>query len=371
MGKEENQTTPDLSRIMMEGRPVFGADEDAEAGGAPVGSGAPGPGTEEKGAGAAEAGGAGKTETDQEAAEEAAAAGGATETKGATPGEDKTPGQKTPRFKSHDEAEDGYRELQGKTTKVEQENATLRRQLAEAGQKLTAAERAEAEKQARAEQRKGIMEFSKQRKKEALAAIDGLDPDSPDYQDQAAQILAEADVDIQEYIQDARAAAKPAADEKGAAAPGDKGEAAAKEGEKPAGEAAAGEAGTEETAMEQIRSRLKEAGMEEEDEMFMAIASHAPSTDKDGKRIPFDRQIEWAIEKTKTYNARQAEKNRKAQEKAADEKGRQHQEENLPLGRGGQPGGGSGGPGGGKPASESKPTSLADAIDNAKKSRVL
>lgn len=388
MGKEiieEKQNTPDLSLLMAEGRPVFGGATpagDAE----PVKPALPGPDAAEKAAAEAEKAAAAEAEKTVEAekaaaaekektaeaekadtVEKAAAAGKVAGKEGeeeAVPiKKEDTPLEPAPRFKSHEEAEKGYREVQGKATKAEQRAADLEKEnlaLKEARDQ----EKAEKElKAAQAVSRTKVLEFGKARKKKALEAIDALDPDDPEYRDKAADLLTQADIDIYEnYRQNQQATpAKPPGEKKpaGEEAPAVK----AKDGEEPDEKA---------QAREHLLGKVKNAGLAADDELFWLFAVQSPSVDEEGKRIEFDRQIEWALERTKNYNSKQEAKIKESIEKTAGEKGRKKQEEDLPLGRGGSPAGpGAHETGKDKPAEEKKPFGLNDAMDFALSARRL
>jgi hypothetical protein len=373
---EEKQNTPDLSQLLADGRPVFGGATpaaDAEPGKPAL----PGPDAAEKAAAEAEKAAATEAEktaeaekpaaaektaaTEKEKADAAEAAAAAGKGAGKEGGDKAVPIKKedkplepAPRFKSHEEAEKGYREVQSKATRAEQRAADLEKEnlaLKEArDQARTDAERLAAQAVART----NVLSFGKERKKQALEAIDALDPDAPDYQDKASELLVQADIDIYDNIQQNRPAA-PA-------------------GEKtPAPKASAGETPDEEAiAREHLLGRIKESGIADDDELFWLFAGQAPSVDEEGKRIEFDRQIEWALERTKNYNSKQETRIKESIEKTAGARGRKKQEEEIPLGRGGNPAG-PGAPEDGKekPAEEKKPFGLNDAMDFALSARRL
>ena len=387
MGKENTegkQNTPDLSQLMADGRPVFGGNTPNAGDAEPAKPALPGPDAAEKAA--AEAEKAEPAEKEKTAAAEKEAAAATAEAEKATAAEaeaaaaakgagkdgednaalkekDDTHPETALRFKSHEEAEKGYREVQGKATKAEQRASELERENLALKEARDLEKTEKEQKAALAASRTKVLEFGKGRKKQALEAIDALDPDDPEYRDKAADLLTQADIDIYEnYRQNQQTppAEKPA--EKPAVE--DPIVANAKAGKPPGAE--------ETTAREYMIDKVKAAGIAEDDEFFWLIAGRTPSVDEKGERIEFDRQIDWALEQTKNYHSKREGKFKESIEKEAGAKGRKNQEEELPLGRGGNPAGpGVTEPGKEKNAEEQKPFGLNDAMDFALSTRKL
>ncbi|MFH1158464.1 MAG: hypothetical protein V1721_06235 [Pseudomonadota bacterium] len=400
MGKEiieEKQNTPDLSQMLAEGRPVFAGTTSNAADAEPGKPALPGPDAAEKAAAAeakktaaaeaektaaAEAEKTAAAEAEKTAAAEAEKTAAAEAEKAATAeaektaaagkiagkeGEDSaalkkkedTPPETALRFKSHEEAERGYKEVQGKATKAEQRASDLERENLALKEERDREKAEKERKTAQAAARTKVLEYGKTRKKQALEAIDKLDPDDPEYRDKAADLLTQADLDIYENYrqnQPAPPAEKPPGEKE---APGTKAKTDAPPDEK-------------ETAREHLLGRIKAADIAEDDELFWLFVSQTPSVDEEGKRIDFDRQIDWALERTKTYQSKQEAKIKVSIEKVAGEKGRKKQEEEIPLGRGGNPAGpGAPETGKEKTAEEQKPFGLNDAMDFALSSRRL
>ena len=328
---EEKQNTPDLDQMMLEGHPAFtGEPLPLEGDAVPGIDGTAGP--DEKG----NVDQPGEKTPEELAAEQAAteAAAGARKNK-----EDKPP-ETEPRFKSHEEAERGYKELQGKTTKAEQKAAELAAEL----DRIKNAGNAEA---ARTQTRANLITFATNRRKKALAEIGALDPDAADYEDQSSRILGEVDIDILEYRESlpnkkpAEAATKPTVATPATDDPG--------------------------TVAKYVQDLIvkPEIGLEKDDPLFWTFAGQAPIADADGKPILIDDQIKWAVEKTKSYHNKLRGDNPAQREQEAAARSRNLQEQDLSLGRGGA-----------RTvitdrAAEGKPVSLADAIDGALEQRRL
>jgi hypothetical protein len=329
--QEEMQNTPDLDQSLADGRPVFdGAGDEPGNGAEPIVTGPTGPD--------ADRGSDDGNETTDEGPEGERAS-------------EHAAGDKPPadhRFKTHDDAEKGYRELQGSWTKTQQE-------LKAARERLTALEGSQAALDAE-KQRQGRMAEAlavvKQRRKETLEAINALDPEDPDYLEHAAELSAQADMAILTRFQEATAApARPAA-----AAPTGETGAEAETAADPAAEKAA--------IWGQIQEQLPEQGLEKGDPLFAHFAAAAPTTNDKGERLDLQAQVAWAVEQTKAYQTKIA--GRQAQQN-----GERHQHQEIPLGRGGA----GGRPGGQQPSRETPQgethVSLSDAVDQAMEARRL
>ena len=251
------------------------------------------------------------------------------------------------RFESQDAAEEGYRNLQAKHTKAEQELARYRE-----------AERKRQEEAARAEQGKAfadqVREFSKEKNAEALQKIDDLDPDDFDddaaYNARVAEIWADKDSEVAAFMHTRPAAGESPAGE----------ETPAGTGEAPAGEEAS--AGAQTTWDDVVATaQAQDQGFDTQDPAFISYCRMAPKEGEDGKELPFEDQVAWAVNQTKDYHQRLVRG-------TAAERSEGHQRRNAPLGRGGSPPGGRGGAGGqGAP----RPVSLDDAVTGALESRRL
>lgn len=344
MEKENNegtQTTSVLDQALKDGQSTFDGQTPPDGAAVPLAPGNTDPdeGKEEKARAEAEAAkAAGKKDGE-----------GAPENK-----EGDTPPGTAPRFKTHEEAERGYRELQGKTTKAEQRAKDLAEEL----DRIKNADRLRAEAEA---EREKVIDYAAERRAQALEAIDELDPEKPDYRKEAAKILSKADIDIYEHYQ--QRGTKPPADE-GAAAEKGTGDQAAAAG------AAAGQDPEMEKVVGFIQEKIAGEGLEKDDPLFWQYAGQAPITDKQGRPTKLEDQIRWAVEQTKQYHERIQAKRTKEEEDRAAEETRRRQSAEIPLGRGTA---GAGAPAaGGKPAAEeAKPLSLSDAIDLAQERRRL
>jgi|GEM_PF-1782261 len=211
------------------------------------------------------------------------------------------------RFKSHEEAEKGYKELQGKTTRIETELTELKGKQIE----RNVAEAAEAEKKKFGDD---IFGFSKKANREALDAIDVLDPDDFEdngaYQDAVSDIWAKKDMAIAGFTRASTAAASPQTTVKAATTP---------PAEKPTGDES-------EDAWDRVQKMAEDAGIDPKDEFFIRTCAVAPREDGTGNKLAFDDQVGWAIEETKTYQA-------KFTGPAAANNALNHQKRGMPMGR--------------------------------------
>ncbi len=238
------------------------------------------------------------------------------------------------RFEDHDKAEEGYRGLQGEKTRVDQE-------LKKSRERIKELEDAGKIKEEREKADKDFNEFAIDKNKEALKAIEELDPDDDEYQEDVAKIWAKKDGEISAYVRE----------HPGLAAGGPEKE-----------EGVETEADETTEAQKHVKELAKKADIDPEDEYFKLVCQQAPTEDEQGKPMDFDQQIEWAINKTKNYVDRHKQGFQKGLEEAAEEKSKKEQEAALPLGKGGKE----------KPtgeADEVKPVSLDDAIESALEER--
>jgi hypothetical protein len=268
------------------------------------------------------------------------------------------PEEKKYLFKTLDEFEKHYKNLQRTLQKKDDEIRAREERI-----RQFEAEKELQEKIQEAD--KSYREFLTERMKQTTDAIDELDPDEEGYDERVAQLRAEELADIRAYERQhpeifGPISIKPATTEEPPSA-------------EPAGTAEGGIPEVPETVEEafQIRDRIaKESEIDPEDPVFLGMCSKAPSTDEAGKPISFRDQVKWAIDQTKNYHASYIEKFKKDQIKAAEETALRRQEEELPLGS----------TGGGhetakKPGSEAKPepkvVTLNDAIENVLAERTL
>jgi len=187
--------------------------------------------------------------------------------------------------------------------------------------------------------------YSRDRHKQALVEIDALDPDEFDdqesYQDKVAEIWADKDWDVSQYSRE-NLGAEQTPEESGPS-------------KHPGSEDKDPESGD---LWSKVETAAKEHDIDPEDEFFLMTCKNAPG-ELDGKKLTFDDQLDWAIERTKPYFAgkRQEERN------AASDKATGHQKKKAPMARGGE-----------APArkpSEAKPVSVDDALEFAAEKRRL
>jgi len=224
------------------------------------------------------------------------------------------------RFRSHDEAERGYRELQGTTTRKDREIAELKK-------KLNAIDTQEALIRTKTD----YEEFVANRRIREIEDIEALDPDAEGYQRQVAGVRASADWDIANQYR--TLTTQPA---HAAASPGQSGD----EGDPPPDDVVA-----------YADAKARELGLSDDDMiLFDGFATRAPTADANNQPLTLDAQVQWAVEKTRNF---QADLIAKARQKAS-----------QPLDRG-APGGPT------PPAALRDSGSMGDAMDRAMDMRRL
>ncbi|MBU2550233.1 MAG: hypothetical protein KKB20_17625 [Proteobacteria bacterium] len=295
----DQQTTPetvDLTKIFENGMQRFqGELDEAALGAAPVEDDGP----DDEISGPAEA-----------LAEETEEEPGSSE----TPPEGDEPS--TPRFKTHEEAEKGYRNIQAEKTRLELENKALK-------SAQEAAAKAALEAEAKEKETADFLEFTKGRTKQALEEINALDPEDPDHEEKVALAWARMYADTRNFQYQPPAGAAPGTRSE---------EPAPAAGPKPA--EGAGEPDPQ--AMALIKGKLAEAGLDPEDEYFWLLADRGvPTRDPQGNALTFEQSLAWAIETTKTHNQKIEQRIQDRIKAAAGKTGRSHQDQGLPLGRSG------------------------------------
>lgn len=200
------------------------------------------------------------------------------------------------RFKSHEEAEKGYKNLQGKLTRIEQKLAAIEKGEQTRSQKE--AEERKARTQAEAETK--LNDFAIKRNREMLDEIDGLDPDAPDYRDQAAKLQAKAWMDIRQFERSMQTEAPP--EENSPTSPAEGGEPPPPDFE----------------AKSAVEQALKAAKIKPDDPVFAHYARHVPTQDPDGRPLTLDEQVQKAITWTNNYRASQKKQYRQQIEQPLD-----------------------------------------------------
>lgn len=368
---EGTQTTPDLDQAMREGRIPFDGGDPANAA-APLLPGTPGPDDGEKKGEEAAAAGKEKTgeEEDGKGAKKVEDPGAKVEEKKEIPAvvkkppedekpeeiaarikKEDTPPETAFRFKNHPEAEKGYRELQGRTTRAE-------KRAKDAEDELNRVKNAERIQEEQAAAKATLVNYVAERRAQALEEIDALDPEDPAYRKNAATCLAKADTDIfdryreQEDQRPGAAAAEAAATKTGkeTAAPVDQQQ--------------------HQEVYRYAQEKITEEGLDPDDPLFWIYAGQAPIADEKGGRADLDTQIAWAVSQTKLYHDKIQAKTKAAGDEETRERVRKKQEQELPLGRT-SPGGGAKPGGKAADADADKPVSLADAVESALEQRRL
>jgi DNA-directed RNA polymerase subunit F len=280
------------------------------------------------------------------------------------------------RFKTHEDAERGYRELQGKATRAEQEAAEARRKIAEYEAQHAARQKQEIASAAQSAVDHAIDEYMTERTEKAVEEIEALDPDDPAHRKKVAQIYARRDSDVRKFTinpvgKDGKPIAPPSPEPSPSAVPEKE---AGGERQQPASDpgttygytaeadapraAAPAVPADEQVRREQVReyidSRANAAAIDPNDELWVGVSLTTPTRDENGRSLSLDEQIEWTIERYK--------------ERKAAIQARARQASNLPMGEGGRvrsaPEGQAGGSAGG-------PIGLGDAIARANERRRL
>ena len=335
--EEEEQTTLDLDQAMVEGMEKFQGELDEAAGDKTM----PETKLEETGPAKEEDKEKGPKETPQapehpkeeEPVKEVPLA------------KEEKPASETPdaRFKTHEEAEKGYRHIQAEKTRLEED---LKQERAARAAEKEAREKAAEKQKAFEEAEAGLVDYATERHEQALTEIEELDPEDTAYQKKVARYWAEKDRDIRRYEREhglMDVAVAPAA---------------AAKTETPSG---TGESTVSEQ-WEYVGTKAKEAGIDfNKDEFFKLVCGTAPTKDGKGTPMTYDEQIDWAITKTKNYHSTLiASKTTEV----VDLKAKEHQQRETPMGKSS-----SDVPSAGKEAG--KPVSLDDAVESAKEERRL
>lgn len=212
----------------------------------------------------------------------------------------KTEERKALRFKSHEEAEKGYRNIQSMKTKVEQENRDLQARIAaieDARQKAIADQEFDTK----------YLDYSETRHKAALDAIDELDPDDEAYQKKVARAWAEKDRDIRRFEREAAVVPTQQPEQ----APDTSG------------------------ALEFVKEQAVSSDIDPDDLFFKQTCERTPTVDEAGNQMSFGDQVAWAISQTKEYHAEQHKRFQERQKAEADKKNKAFTKREEPLGRGG------------------------------------
>jgi len=213
---------------------------------------------------------------DQENAEDADANDAAQEKPAETTAETDHP--KSLRFKSHQEAEKGYRHLQGEMTRAAQRARELEKEL-------QALKQAEAKKAAQGKAEQAFVDFAADRRKQAMEQVEALSDEDPEYTVKASRIWAEADRDIHRFdwsqFQQAEDGGQPAAGESQAPQPDP--------------------ADLQQQAVKTAETMAADAGLTHEADLttFRMVAGRTPEVDEQGQPMSFEDQVQWAITETR------------------------------------------------------------------------
>lgn len=304
--QDEQQITPDLNAIMEAGMQKFDGELEQAAAGtkAPEAANAPDPAA------------APEVKPPEKKPDEKPAAPGSTE----TPVETKpAAAEPAPRFKSHEEAEKGYKHLQGEKTRTDEELVRLRsenEQLKTVDQRKAAADKAATH----------LRTMIVSENKKALAEINKLDADAEGYDDKVSEIWAQKDLAILNFQPTQGLPATPAP-----AAPAIPAPAAVKDEERGTrDESATPAADPNKVILDRVAELATAEGIDPTDEFFKMACQTTPANNESGKPISIDDQIRHAIGRTQTYLTAQG----RAIGASADEQRRRQQAADLPLGEG-------------------------------------
>lgn len=214
--------------------------------------------------------------------------------------------EKPHRFKDLEAAEDGYRHLQAAKTRAEQEAARLRAEL-------KTAQEAEARREEQEKRDQALTDYMAEQHEKALERIDDLDPDDENYRKQVARVWAEKDTAIEGWKRQA-VTSEPAASSQGQEPEG-------REGPDP------------NPLWGTVEQRAVLAGIDPTDEYFRMICTQAPSQGPDGAAMPFDQQVQWAVDHTLAYHNKQERQFQERLKAGARARAEKDQAANLPLGR--------------------------------------
>jgi len=181
---------------------------------------------------------------------------------------DSSSDQPQPRFKSHEEAEKGYRELRAKATKAEQELAQIR-----------AAEKAAAEKDAAEKAGQDLEEKAAEAYLATMQEADAEDPEDPDYHNKVARIWGRHHAKMAQL--GLSHAPEPAS--------------SAPEETRPEPE-------PEPVTPERVEKMAAERGLSEDDlVIFRGLAGKVPAVSIDGRALSLSEQVDLGVKMTKEY----------------------------------------------------------------------
>jgi len=240
---------------------------------------------------------------------------------------------------------------QERMSELEEENRALK------GEKATA-EAAAAREKADADFEKSVEEFSQAENRKALAAIDGLDPDSYEtpekYQEQVAKIWAKKETAVAKHVR----------------VVGSRTEVRDQRAE--AGKEQRTEDGGQKSEKEQLWAEVGKIAKAEEldpaDPDFIVFCRQAPETDPSGKPLDLDAQVKWAINETKEFK-RLRKIDQESKGITAEQLAARRQETEQPMVRGASTVPGTGSFGGA--TEKAQPVSLDDALNFAAQRRTL
>lgn len=187
------------------------------------------------------------------------------------------------RFEDHAAAEEGFRSIEERALRAEQE-------LAEAKKTLAQKEADEQAARLAAEKEKASREYAVERQKKTLAAINDLDPEDPDYDDKVARAWADSNLDIFNYAQDP---------------PLESGEASEDPGE-PREERTPPEKRdpSQSEIREFVNQCASEAGITRKQmPVFLGFAAQSSEYRPDGTPATIGEQVQWAIDQTTKHYA--------------------------------------------------------------------
>lgn len=200
-----------------------------------------------------------------------------------------------PRFEDHQAAEEGYKSQSAHVTKLTTDNTDLKKERDELKQEKDAREAGEQKIQ----DDKEFLDFTIAERKKAIAAINEIDEEDPDYDDKVAGFWGANDLAIKNYQPGQTAEGEAGGeggggnDDAGAAAAGDD----------------AGAGGNDDLSDEDqtraddfINTTLANANFTRKDQVLMDYVNKAPTHDPESNQeLTLGEQMDWVIEKTKEH----------------------------------------------------------------------
>lgn len=181
------------------------------------------------------------------------------------------------RFKTHEEAEAGYKNMRAHITRIEQDNAALKK--AEVDRV-----KAEQDAAARVAMEEAFDKHNAEQHTTALKKIEALDPDVEDHAAQVATIMAERDAAVRKFVYEPSAPTPATLPATPPPPPPD-------------------DLTTDQfdEIQQHVDQQVTAAGLMPDDMVFSHFANRAPEVDTAGNRLTLDQQILWSLGQTRGH----------------------------------------------------------------------